>query len=67
MKKSSLGFGNVFNVLQSLIGRTASRPHVVPTFLSNQMYLCISLVERKVAEMTYFHCFFRKIDGVLTT
>ena len=51
MKKSSLGFGKLFNVLQSLIGRMASRPmRNIETFPSNQMYLCLSLVERKVAE-----------------
>ena len=44
----------------------------IETFPTNQMYLCLSLVERKVAEfnhnmvkMTYFHHFFRTIDGVL--
>ena len=51
MKKSSLGFGKLFNVLQSLIGRMASRPmRNIETFPSKQMYLCLSLVERKVAE-----------------
>ena len=51
MKKSSLGFGKLFNVLQSLIGRMDSRPmRNIETFPSNQMYLCLSLVERKVAE-----------------
>ena len=49
MKKSSLGFRKLFNVLQSLIGRMASRPmRNIERFPSNQMYL--SLVERKVAE-----------------
>ena len=69
MKKSSLGFGKIFNVLQSLNGRIASRPmRNIETFPSNQMYLCLSLVERKVESsifMTYFHCFFRTIDGDL--
>ena len=54
MKKSSLGFGKLFNVLQSLIGRMASRPmRNIETFPSAQMYLYISLVERKVTE--FFH------------
>ena len=57
MKKSSLGFGKLFNVLQSLIGRMASRPmRNIETFPSKQMYLYLSLVERKVAE------FYLKID-----
>ena len=48
---SCLGSGKLFNVLQSLIGRMASRPmRNIETFPSNQMYLCLSLVERKVAE-----------------
>ena len=51
MKKSSLGFGKLSNVLQSPIGREASRPmRNIETFPSNQMYLCLSLVEGKVAE-----------------
>ena len=51
MKRPCLGFGKVFNVLQSLIGRMASRPmRNIETFPSKQMYLCLSLVERKVAE-----------------
>ena len=52
----------------------------IETFPSKQMYPYLSLVERKVAEffhdidrrswlvwvkMTYFHCFFRTIHGVL--
>ena len=54
MKKSSLGFGKLFNVLQSLIGQMASRPiRNIKRFPSNQMYLCLSLVERKEAE--FFH------------
>ena len=59
MKKSSLGFGNLFNVLQSLLGRMASRPlRNIETFLSNQMYLSLSLVERKVEE--FYHNIDRK-------
>ena len=51
MKKDSLGFGKTFNVLQSLTGRMASRPiRNIETFPSKQMYLCLLLVERKVAE-----------------
>ena len=54
MKKSSLGFGKLFNVLQSPVGRMASRPmRNIETYPSNEMYLCLSLVERKVAEL--FH------------
>ena len=54
MKKSSLGFGKLFNVLQSLIAQNASRPmRYIETFPTNQMYLCLSLVERKVAE--FYH------------
>ena len=54
MKKSSLGFGKLFNVLQSLIGRMASRPmRNIETFPSKQMYLYLSLVERKEAE--FYH------------
>ena len=53
MKKSSLGFGKLFNVLQSLIGRMASRPmRNIETFPSKQMYLYLSLVERKVAKFS---------------
>ena len=81
MKKSSLGFGKLFNVLQSLIGRMASWPmRNIETFPSKQMFPYLSLVERKVAEfylnidrmrwlvlveMTYFNHFFRTIHGVL--
>ena len=51
MKKHSLGFGKLSNVLQSLIGRMAFWPmRNIETFPSNQMYLCLSLVERKVAQ-----------------
>ena len=71
---SCLGFGKLFNVLQSPIGRVASQPmRNIETFPSKHMYLYLSLVERKVAEfyhnmvkMTYFHCFLQTIDGVLT-
>ena len=71
----------LFNLLLSPIGRVASWPmRNIATFPSMQMYLYLSLVERKVAEfyhnidrrswlvwvkMTYFHCFFRTIPGVL--
>ena len=59
MKKSSLGFGKLFNVLQSLIGRMASRPmRNIETFPSKQMYLYLSLVKRKVAE--FYHNIDRK-------
>ena len=45
------GFGKAFNVLQSPIGQMASRPmRNIETFPSKQMYLYLSLVERKVAE-----------------
>ena len=65
--------GKIFNVLQSPIGRVASRPiRNIETFPSKYMYLYLSLVERKVAEfyhnmvkMTYFHRFLQTIDGVL--
>ena len=54
MKKSSLGFGKLFNVLQSLIGRMDSRPkRNIETFPSKQMYTYLSLVEIKEAE--FFH------------
>ena len=51
MKKSSLGFGKLFNVLQSLIGQMASRPmRNIKMFPSNQLYLYILMGERKAAE-----------------
>ena len=54
MKKSSLGFGKLFNVLQSLIGRMASWPmRNIETFPSNQMYLYLSFVEGILAE--FYH------------
>ena len=44
----------LFNLLLSPIGRVASRPMKnIETFPSKQMYLYISLVERKVAE--FYH------------
>ena len=47
-------FGKLFNVLQSPIGRVASRPiRNIDTFPSKQMYLYLSLVERKEAEYFY--------------
>ena len=43
-----------FNVLQSPIGRMASRPmRNIETFTSGQMYLHLTLVERKVTE--FYH------------
>ena len=48
------GFGKVFNVLQSPIGRMASRPmRNIETFPSQHMYLNLSLVKRKVTE--FYH------------
>ena len=48
---SCLGFGKLFNVLQSPIGRVASQPmRNIETFPSKHMYLYLSLVKRKVAE-----------------
>ena len=48
------GFGKVFNVLQSPIGRMASRPmRNIETFSSQQMYRYLSLVERKLTE--FYH------------
>ena len=44
----------LFNLLLSSIGRVASRPmRNIETFPSKQMYLYLSLVERKVAE--FYH------------
>ena len=44
----------LFNMLLSPIGRVASRPMKnIETFPSKQMYLYLSLVERKVAE--FYH------------
>ena len=55
MKKSSLGFGKIFNVLQSLNGRIASRPmRNIETFPSKQMYLYLSLVKKKVADFNHY-------------
>ena len=51
---SCLGFGKLFNVLQSPIGRVASQPmRNIETFPSKHMYLYLSLVERKVAD--FYH------------
>ena len=48
----------LFNVLLSPIGRVASRPmRNIETFPSKQMYLYLSLDERKVAE------FYLNIEG----
>ena len=48
------GLRKLFNVLQSPIGWMASRPmRNIKTFPSNQMYLCPSLVERKVADFNH--------------
>ena len=47
------------NVLQFLIGRMASRPmRNIETFHSQQMYLYLSLVERKEAE--FYHNIHRR-------
>ena len=55
---SCLGFGKLFSVLQFPIGQMASRPmRNIETFPSKQMYLYLSLVERKVVE------FYHNIDG----
>ena len=44
----------LFDLLLSPIGRVASRPmRKIETFPSKQMYLYLSLVERKVAE--FYH------------
>ena len=51
---SCLGFGKIFNVLQSPIGRVAPRPmRNIEAFPSKQLYLYISLVERKLAKFYY--------------
>ena len=48
---SCLGFGKLFNVLQSPIDQVASQPmRNIETFPSKHMYLYLSLEERKVAE-----------------
>ena len=81
MRVPRISLGKLLNVLQSPIGRMASWPmRNIKTFPSKQMYLYLSLVERKEAEfyhnidrrrwlvwveMTYFHRFFRTIHGVL--
>ena len=52
-------FGKLFNVLQSLIGRMASRPmRNIETFPSKQMYLYLSLHWSRVAE--FYHNIGRK-------
>ena len=54
MRVPRISLGKLFNVLQSPIGRMASWPmRNIETFPSKQMYLYISLVERKVAE--FYH------------
>ena len=54
MKKHSLGFGKLFNVLQSLIGQMSFWPmRNIETFPSKQMYLYLSLVEKNVAQ--FYH------------
>ena len=51
MRVPRISLGKVFNVLQSPIGRMASWPmRNIKTFPSKQMYLYLSLVERKEAE-----------------
>ena len=51
MRVPRISLGKFFNVLLSAIGRMASWPmRNIETFPSNQMYLCLSLIERKVAE-----------------
>ena len=64
MKKSSLGFGKLFNVLQSSIGRVAFQlMRNIEIFPSKLMYLYFSLVERKVAE--FYHDINRRLYLVL--
>ena len=78
---SCLGFGKLSNVFQSPIGRMASQTmRNIEKFPSKQMYLYLSLVERKVAEFYHnidrrrylvwlklliFITFFQAIAGVL--
>ena len=77
------GLGKAFNVLQSPIGQMASRlMRTIETFPSQQMYLYLSLVEKKVTEFYHyidrrrylvwlkwliFITFFQTIAGVLNT
>ena len=81
MRVPRISLGKLFNVLQSFIGRMASWPmRNIETFSSKQMYLYLSLVEKKVTEFYHnidrrrylvwlkwliFIAFFRTIDGVL--
>ena len=54
MRVPRISLGKLFNVLQSSIGRMASWPmRNIKTFPSKQMYLYLSLVERKEAE--FYH------------
>ena len=54
MRVPRISLGKLFNVLQSPIGRMASWPmRNIKTFPSKQMYLYLSLVERKEAE--FYH------------
>ena len=54
MKRPCLGFGKLFNLLLPPICRVASRPmRNIETFPSKQMYLYLSLVERKEAEFNH--------------
>ena len=54
MRVPRISLGKLFNVLQSPIGRMASWPmRNIKTFSSKQMYLYLSLVERKEAE--FYH------------
>ena len=64
----------LFNLLLSPIGRVTSQPmRNIETFSSKQMYLYLSLVEKKVAKfynntwlkLLVFIAFFRTIHGVL--
>ena len=50
----TIGFGKLFNVLQSPIGQIATQPmRNIEIYPSEQMYLYLSLVKRKVAE--FYH------------
>ena len=54
MRVPRISLGKLFNVLQSPIGRMASWPmRNIKTFPSKQMYLYLSLVERK--EKEFYH------------
>ena len=79
MRVPRISLGKLFNVLQSPIGRMASWPmRNIKTFPSKQMYLYLSLVERKEAE--FYHnidrrrylvwfkwLIFQTIAGILST